>query len=278
VPRPALNALAYKHHNVQRLRRLVGRRSARQAEGRFVVEGAKVLGEALAAGVAVESVYVDRSLVRAEQGDGVEAVLDAAHAAGSRIYDVEAGVVARVAGTVTPQPLLAVVPSVDVPLSLLLDQQADLVVVCVDVRDPGNAGTVLRSAEAAGAGGVICCDGSVDVFNPKTVRASAGAVFHVPVVAGGDPEAVLDELGRAGLRRLGTVARGGVPYTDVDMTGPVAIVLGNEAHGLSPGVESHLDGAITIPMAGRAESLNVGMAAAIICFEAARQRGAGGVR
>jgi TrmH family RNA methyltransferase len=253
----------------------VGRRSARQAEGRFVVEGAKVLGEALAAGVAVESVYVDRSLIR---GEGVEAILDAAHAAGSRIYDVEAGVVARVAGTVTPQPLLAVVPAVDVPLSHLLDQKADLVVVCVDVRDPGNAGTVLRSAEAAGAGGVICCDGSVDVFNPKTVRASAGAVFHVPVVAGGDPDTVLDELGRAGLRRLGTVARGGVAYTDVDMSGPVAIVLGNEAHGLSPGVESHLDGAITIPMVGRAESLNVGMAAAIICFEAVRQRGHGGER
>jgi TrmH family RNA methyltransferase len=143
----------------------------------------------------------------------------------------------------------------------------------VDVRDPGNAGTVLRSAEAAGAGGVIFCDGSVDVFNPKTVRASAGALFHVPVVAGGDPAGVLDELGRAGLRRLGTAARGGQAYTDVDMTGPVAIVLGNEAHGLSVDVAGRLDGSITIPMAGKADSLNVGMAAAVICFEAARQRG-----
>jgi TrmH family RNA methyltransferase len=110
------------------------------------------------------------------------------------------------------------------------------------------------------------------VFNPKTVRASAGALFHVSVVAGGHPDAVLDELGRAGLRRLGTAARGGVRYTDADMTGPVAIVLGNEAHGLSGEVASRLDGLLTIPMAGRAESLNVGMAAAVICFEAARQR------
>jgi RNA methyltransferase, TrmH family len=250
----------------------VGRRSARQAEGRFVVEGAKVLEEALAAGVPVESVYVDRSLVR--NADGVDAVLDAAFAAGSRIYDVEAGVVARVAGTVTPQPVLAVVPVVDVPLSHLLEQPADLLVVCVDLRDPGNAGTVLRSGEAAGAGGVIFCDGSVDVFNPKTVRASAGALFHVPVVAGGETGAVLDELGRAGLRRLGTAARGGVPYTEADMTGPVAIVLGNEAHGLSGDLADSLDGLITIPMVGRAESLNVGMAAAVICFEVARQRSA----
>jgi TrmH family RNA methyltransferase len=111
------------------------------------------------------------------------------------------------------------------------------------------------------------------VFNPKTVRASAGALFHVPVVAGGDPAGVLDELGRASLRRLGTAARGGQAYTDVDMTGPVAIVLGNEAHGLSADVAGRLDGSITIPMAGKADSLNVGMAAAVICFEAARQRG-----
>jgi TrmH family RNA methyltransferase len=248
----------------------VGRRSARQAEGRFVVEGAKVLEEALAAGVPVESVYVDRSLIR--NADGVDAVLDTAFAAGSRIYDVEAGVVARVAGTVTPQPVLAVVPAVDVPLSHLLEQPVDLVVVCVDVRDPGNAGTVLRSAEAAGAGGVIFCDGSVDVFNPKTVRASAGALFHVPVVAGGEPVAVLAQLGWAGLRRLGTSSRGGVPYTEADMTGRVAIVLGNEAHGLSGDIAEGLDGLITIPMVGRAESLNVGMAAAVVCFEAARQR------
>jgi TrmH family RNA methyltransferase len=118
----------------------------------------------------------------------------------------------------------------------------------------------------------VFCDGSVDVFNPKTVRASAGALFHVPVVAGGEVGRVLDDLGDWGLRRLGTVARAGTPYTETDMTGPVALVLGNEAHGLPEGLEPHLDGLITIPMAGRAESLNVGMAAAILCFEAARQR------
>jgi RNA methyltransferase, TrmH family len=236
-----------------------------------VVEGAKVLGEAMAAGVAVESVFVDRSLM-ANGAATVQHLLDQAYASGSRVYELEPGVLARVADTVTPQPVLAVVPQIDVPLARLGEIGVDLVVVCVEVRDPGNAGTVLRSAEAAGAGGVVCCDGSVDLFNPKTVRASAGALFHVPVVSGGDALAVLDQLGRWGLRRLGTASHGGLDYDVADLSGPVALVVGNEAHGLPADLQAVMDGVVTIPMAGRAESLNVGMAAAVLCFEAARQR------
>ena len=218
----------------------------------------------------VESVYIDRQML--SPIDPAQAVLDQAYSAGSRVFELEPGVLGRVADTVTPQPVLAVVPDVDVPLVWLSDHGADCVLVCVDVRDPGNGGTVLRSAEAAGASGVVFCDGSVDPFNPKTVRASAGAVFHVPVVVGGEPGAVLAQLGEWGLRRLGAVADGGQEYTTTDMVSPVALVLGNEGHGLPEGVDRTLDGRVTIPMEGRAESLNVGMAAAVLCFEAARQR------
>ena len=229
-----------------------------------MVEGVKVLSEALAAGVRIEAVY-------AAPGAPSD-LLQRAAAAGARVLDLAPGVLERVAGTVTPQPVLAVVPYLDVELEAL--RGADLVVVCVDVRDPGNLGTVLRSAEAAGAGGVICCNGSVDVYNPKTVRASAGSLFHVPVVAGGDPGDVLERIGTWGLCRLGAVARRGCDYSDVDLTRPTALVLGNEAAGLPralvPG--GLLDDEVTIPMTGRAESLNVGMAAAVLCFEAARQR------
>jgi TrmH family RNA methyltransferase len=252
---------------VQRLRRLVGRRSARQQERAFVVEGINVLGEALASGAPVESVYIDRSGLA---GDRAVAVIEEARGRGIRVYDLAAGVMARVAGTVTPQAALAVVPYVDVPLDAL--RGADFLIVCAEVRDPGNAGTVLRSAQAAGAGGVICCHGSVDVFNPKTVRASAGALFRVPVVAGGDAVEVLEELGRWDLHRIGTAARGGTDYTTVDLTSPVALVLGNEAHGLGAGLSAAVDGMVSIPMAPGAESLNVGMAAAVLCFEVARQR------
>jgi len=202
-----------------------------------------------------------------------EAVLARAEAAGVRVHPLAPGVVERVAGTVHPQPVLAVVAMDRVPLDALAG--ATLVVVCVDVRDPGNAGAVLRSAEAAGADGIVCCGGTVDVYNPKTVRASAGSLFHVPVVAGGDAMAVLVQMGGWGLRRLGAAVAGGRPYTEVDLTAPCALVLGNEAAGLDPAVAAVLDGTVTIPMAGRTSSLNVGMAGAVLCFEAARQRRAG---
>ena len=255
-------ALSRQHQKVKRLRRLVGRRSARQAEGVFVLEGAKVVGEALAAGARVEALYV------APGTD--DPIVARAHDAGLRVFELADGVMEQVADTVTPQPVIAVAADVDVDLDVLRD--AALVLVCVDVRDPGNAGTVLRSAEAAGVGGVVFCDGSVDLYNPKTVRASAGALFHVPVVVGGDPVEVLERIAGWQFRRLGTVARGGVDHTAVDLTAKTAIVLGNEAAGLPERVLDHLDGLLTIPMEGRSESLNVGMAAAVLCFEASRQR------
>jgi TrmH family RNA methyltransferase len=181
-----------------------------------------------------------------------------------------------VTDTVSPQPVLAVAAQADVPLAEL--EGAEPLVVCVDVRDPGNLGTVLRTAEAAGAAGVICCDGTVDVYNPKCVRASAGSVFHVRLVAGGDPVEVLERVRTWGVRRLGTAARVGTPYHEVDFKAPGALVVGNEAHGLPESVAGAIDEWVTIPMAGRAESLNVGMATAVLCFEAARQRASHSVR
>jgi RNA methyltransferase, TrmH family len=256
------SALSKNHQRIRRLRRLSGRRSARDAERVFVLEGAKVLSEALLAGASVEAVF-------AAPGADVP-VLQEAGDAGIRIFDLGPGVMESVADTTTPQDVIAIAPYVDVGIEAA--RTADLVVVLVDVRDPGNAGTVLRTAEAAGAGAVVCCDGSVDVYNPKTVRASAGAVFQVPVVAGGDPLEVLDAMGGWGLQRLGTTAHTGIDYLDADLRRPTALVLGNEAHGLPTAVEAMLDAAVTIPMPGHAESLNVGMAAAIVCFEAVRQR------
>jgi TrmH family RNA methyltransferase len=230
-----------------------------------VVEGAKLLSEALAAGAKVEAVF-------AGAGAGAPSeLLTQAEAAGARLVELAPGVLDRVASTVHPQPVMAVVADVAVPLDALVG--ASFTVVCVDVGDPGNAGTVLRSAEAAGADAVVFCGHSVDVYNPKTVRASAGALFHVPVVMSEDePSGVLARIGSMGLRRLGAVVGAGLDYTSVDLTVPVALVLGNEATGLPAGLSAVLDERVTIPMAGRSESLNVGMAAAVLCFEVARQR------
>jgi TrmH family RNA methyltransferase len=240
----------------------VRRRSLRSSERAFVLEGSKVIGEALDAGVPLEAVFV------AGDASGVDPLLDRAVAAGVRVHTLQTGLIERVADTVTPQPVMAIAPWVD--RSLPDVRGADFLVVCVDVRDPGNAGTILRSAGASGAAAVVFCEGSVDVFNPKTVRASAGSLFHVAVVNGGPVEDVLATLGDWDVRRLGCAARDGTPYDETDLTVPVALVLGNEAHGLPSGLS--LDGTMTIPMAGTSESINVGMAGAVLCFEVARQR------
>ncbi len=228
------------------------------------------MADALDAGLALEAVFL-------AAGTGPPPLVAARMAeAGRRVYTLAPGVLERISGTTTPQPVVAIAPTCDVSLDEVAD--APLVVVCADVRDPGNAGNIARSAEAAGAGAIVFCAGSVDPFNPKTVRSSAGALFHVPIVSGGDPVEVLERMGRWGYRRLGTVAGAGDPYDEIDYTPKTAVVLGNEAHGLDPALESHLDQRVTIPMAGRAESLNVSMAGALICFEALRQRRRASVR
>lgn len=195
----------------------------------------------------------------------VAALAGAAAAAGARVLELAPGVLERVAATVTPQPVLAVFPMLDVAV---VPAGGRFVVVMADVRDPGNAGTVLRTADASGADAVVCSGSTVDPFNPKTVRASAGSLFHVPIVVEHDVAAALGALG--GYRRVGAVVRDGEDYADYDWTQPSALVLGNEAVGLPDDLA--LDARVLIPMHGRAESLNVGMACAVLCFEAARQR------
>lgn len=259
---PGPGGLAFTSARVKRLRQLMDRPAVRDRERAFVIEGPTLLGDALDAGVALESIFV-------APGRTPDVVARAV-AAGVPVFDLAPGVLERVADTVTPQPVLAVAVAVDVDLEALAG--TTLLVVCVDVRDPGNLGTVLRSAEAAGVGGIICCDGCVDIYNPKCVRASAGSLFHTRIVARGDPVEVLGTVGGWGLRRLGTRAGGGAPYTGADLTAPTALVLGNEGHGLPDRTAVAVDGWLSIPIVGRAESLNVGMAAAVLCFEAARQR------
>lgn len=237
-----MNALAFNNPRVQRLRRLLGRRSSRVEEGAFVVEGASLVQQAVDAGWTVEAQFV------APGGRPVPS--------DAPVFTLADGVVERVASTESPQPLLAIVQTRDAQVPAA----ASLVLVADRLGDPGNAGTMIRSAEAAGADAVALTPGSVDPYNPKVVRASAGSLFRVPVVS-----AALDDIA---LRRLGTSSHHGDDYTAVDLTAPVALVIGNEAHGLAD--DAAVDGWVTIPAA--VESLNAAMAATLLLFEAARQR------
>lgn len=231
-----------------------------------MVEGAKVLTAALDAGAAVESLYYSPEALRAP---AALAVLERAAAAGVRAFPLQGGVLERVADTVTPQPLCGIVAAPDRPLGQLLGGR--LLLVCVDVRDPGNLGAILRSADAAGAGGVVCCEGGADPHSPKVVRASAGALFSLPLASAVPAGEALRTLGEAGYRRLAAQARGGQDYARAPLGGRVALLLGNEARGLPEELARELEGTLTIPMAGRAESLNVAMAATLLAFEVARR-------
>lgn len=232
----------------------MGRRSARLDERRFVVEGPLLIGEAVVAGWQIEAVFVAAGAWSYVPPEGVD------------VFELAPNVMERVASTEAPQQALAVVERRCADADVLTT--ASLVVVADRIADPGNAGTILRSAEAAGADVVVFTPGSVDPFNPKVVRASAGSLFHVPVVV---DHAVVD-VGTVGLRTFGTSSHRGVPYTEADLSGRVAIVVGNEAHGLAD--DAPVDEWLTIPHAGRAESLNVAMATTLVVFEVARQRSA----
>jgi TrmH family RNA methyltransferase len=261
-----MSALAFNNPRVQQLRRLNGRRSSRHEEGRFVVEGPMLVVEAVAAGWECEAQFV------ADPTDG--ATQPGVDGAGP-VFHLATGVLERVASTETPQQPIAVVRMRDRGPTAELLAAAALVVVLDRIADPGNLGTILRSSEAAGADLVVLTPGSVDAYNPKVVRASAGALFHVPVI-----EASFDDVVAAGLVLVGTSSheapgRTVHSHTTADLTGRVAIVMGNEAAGL-PDDWSDTVGPIsrwvTIPHRGRSESLNVAMATTVLVFEAARQR------
>jgi TrmH family RNA methyltransferase len=266
--------LSYKNPRVQRLRRLLARPDARDSQGCFVVEGVKLVEEALGAEAAVEAVFVAAGW---DRSGGLSArlagLLERLHSQGAEVVELAPGALQRVADTVAPQPILAVVEKRAATLAALHGRDLQLVVVCAGVQDPGNLGAIVRSAWAAGADAVVACSGSADPWGPKAVRASAGGVLHLPLVVAPSAGEALGELGALGLTRLAAVVEEGQDYAGVDLARPVALVAGNESAGLPlGGLAGHLDGLVSVPMPGGAESLNVAAAVAVICFEAARQR------
>jgi len=265
--------LGPRHPAVRRLRDLLRDPSARQREQAFVVEGPRAVAAALDRGVALQTVYLGPYA-----GSAFSALRARVVAGGIDVATLKEGVLERVGSTVTPQPVLAVA-SIAAPPDDVLARDG-LVVVGIELSDPGNLGTILRSAEAAGAAAIVLGPGSVDAYNPKVVRASAGAIFGVAVleasVKGWSAVEALEALGELGRQRLGADAAGATPYHAVDFRRPTAVVVGNEAHGLGTELDAHLDGRVAIPMAGPAESINVAMAATVLCFESARQRAAPG--
>jgi TrmH family RNA methyltransferase len=257
---------------VRRLRSLA-RRASRQEQGRFLVEGAQAVREALVA-VREGRATVHELITAVDAGDRHPELVALAADAGVPVVTAADSVLASLAGTVTPQGLVAVADCIDLPLEAVLKRRPRLVAVLADVRDPGNAGSVIRAADAAGADAVIFAGNTVDPYNGKAVRASVGGIFHLPIVTG---VTVTDAVSAVHGARLRVLIADGSGETDLDhlaprgeLAHPTAWVFGNEAWGVPVDVSTLADAAVRIPIYGRAESLNLATAATLCLYASAR--------
>ena len=265
--------IAYAGVHSPRLKaaRRLTKRAFRQRERAFLAEGPQAVAEALSCGAKVSDLFVTAP-ARSRHED----LVTAAEGAGVPVHVVSAEVMEELAQTVTPQGLLAVCGFVDVPLADVASKLKApvLVALLANVRDPGNAGTVLRTADAAGAQAVVFADASVDPYNGKCVRASAGSLFHLPVVAGARLEEAVIAMRAAGLRIVAADGRTGRPLDDPDvqarLSAPTAWMFGNEAWGLPPDLVALADEPVAVPIYGKAESLNLAAAAAVCLYASAR--------
>lgn len=242
--------------------RKLSRRSERSERRLFLVEGWKAVAEAATVAGCVTEVFATPAAAE-EHADLLAGLSVPTH-----LVDERAA--ASLSGAVTPQGLVAVCRFLDVPLDDAL--QGDTVVVCADVRDPGNAGTIIRTADAAGAAAVVLAGHSVDPYNDKTVRATVGSLFHVPIARSEDPADVVRRAREAGYRVLAADGAGEVDLFGADdlLSGRVAWLFGNEAWGLPEELTALADHRVAIPLLGRAESLNLSTAAAVCLYASAR--------
>lgn len=233
------------------------------AEGANAVESALATRRAQVVLATEDALFRYPELIATAAGGGVEVV---------RISD---GAVAKLAETITSAGLFVVCGLLDVPMGAVLESNPRLLAVPVEMTDPGNAGTLIRTADAMGADAVILAGDSVDPHNGKSVRSTAGSVFHIPIARERDTDVVLAALSAAGVAICATAGDGELSLPDAAevLAGPTAWLFGNEAHGLSPQVLARADHRISIPIRGRAESLNLAAAAAICLYASADARG-----
>ena len=242
-------------------------RRERELTGLTIVDGTREILRALDAGVRVATAFVAHELLRTP--DALAAADRLAHRAST--LEVSSAVLAKVAFGDRSDGVVAIIETPTASLTDLTLPDDPVIVVIEAVEKPGNLGAVLRSADAVGATAVIAADPLTDPFNPNAIRASLGTIFALPVVAATSADARA-WLEASGIRMVAAIVEGATTYTNADLTGPLALVLGSEAQGLgrtwrTPPVEP-----VAIPMAGIADSLNVSVAAAVLLFESKRQR------
>lgn len=250
---------------VKQWSRLLTRRG-REETGKFVLEGTHLVLEALEAQAAVETV-----LYSLERGIPAELEKYVNESAGAEWIGVSEAVLAKCTDTQTPQAVAAVCRKPEHRAEQLLADGQALLVAVDGVQDPGNLGTIIRSADAVGATGVLLGRGTVDLYNPKTIRATMGSLFHLPIVEC-DLREWLPEAVKCGMQVIGTRLGASAHCYEIDLAQPTCLVVGNEGQGVAPDIAAHVTRDIMIPMRGQAESLNVAMATTVLLYEAMRQR------
>ncbi len=265
---PAEKITSLQNPRVKQLVRLRERR-ARDEAGLFLIEGYREVRRALERNVKLTELYFSPDWFL---GENEPALLTQAHQAGAQLFELSKEAFAKVAYRERPDGLLAVAPQWQRSLDELTLNPTPFLLVCESIEKPGNLGTILRSADAAGCDAVIVCDAVTDIFNPNVVRASTGVLFSVPVVLASSQQ-VQTWLRARGIRAVATTPAATLLHTACDLRGPLAIIMGSEQYGLSDFWLQNSDQRVRIPMAGQADSLNVAMATIITLFEAVRQRG-----
>lgn len=266
---------AVPRHRLAHLRRLAQHPSERRKAGQFLIEGAVLVSDALDAGLRVSEVLLERG----RAGEAEIATAERARSTGAMCTEVPDGILTRIGASVTPPPLLVVaeIPTNSRRETDLLAKKTEAgegySLVAVEVADPSNAGALLRCAEGAGVSEVIFAGNCVDTWGPKAVRASAGSVFRLPPRWKPDIAAFSRGLRETGRQVVATASDRGKLYYEFNYENDAVILLGNETHGLPETIEGCITDWVHIPLSGGTESLNVAMAAAVICFEARRQAG-----
>jgi TrmH family RNA methyltransferase len=253
---------------VKHLRELI-KKGQFDSKHQVPVEGLKLIRDAVQSRLVIEEVYICES--RAQEG-GLQEILKQIGQLDIRTQLVAERVYNALVDTEAPQGIVAVVKLPQFQLDQII-RDSSLLLLADQLQDPGNLGTLIRSAEAFGVKAVLLTENTVSPANQKAVRASAGSLFRMPVLSGFKPDHLLDDLRQRGFKLVATTPRGGQDFRKVDYRGSAALVVGNEGSGLSKSTLDRIDLRITIPLAAKIESLNVAVASSIILAEAARQRG-----
>lgn len=252
------------------VKNLLEKRSARKKEGLFVIEGPHLIEEA---GDRVKFYFYCENLPivkKLEEG-------------GSIGYKLSRKQFTELSQVEAPQGIIAVVRDLEFSLNDVLtnhptiqsSNNPSLIIYCIGVQDPGNLGTIIRTADALGATGIILSKGTVDLYNPKVVRSTQGSIFHLPIVIVEDDQETIEQLKQKNVKIIVSDIKASRESFSADLTGPIAFLIGNEGAGLPGGIFELADEMVKIPMPGRAESLNAGISAGILLYEALRQRNSG---